>query len=244
MSTAADFFGGAPTLSWAITQPDGGWVRDDTKLNVVRGGTIVREPVVQAATAIGSGEPMYWDKEKTQPKRQMIVTLRCDGQARPTGTNGAPIPVLDERAGPTDSGERSLYINSVEMKKAIKAAYQAAGAQGLSVGGQLYVILVGSRPSKIKGGYPASLYHAIYVPPVHGVQTAGVDGAQAATAPWEQPTPTAPQVPQQAPAAPAQQAPVHVPAPWERPAQPAASNPYAGQQAAPPTQGTKPPWEV
>jgi hypothetical protein len=232
-----DFFGGAPTLSWAITLPDGSWQRDEKMLNVVRGGTIMREPVVQQMVKFGSGEPMFWDEAKTDPKEQMVLTLRCDGQTHPTSASGAPIPVRDERTGPTDTGERSLYINSGEMKKAVKAAYTAAGAQGLAVGGQLYVIMTGSRPSKIKGGYPASTYHAIYVPPVHGVQTSRGD-AQAA--PWEQ-SMAQPSAAPQAPAQPQQQAaPAHQPAPWEQPAAGQAANPYAGQ---PVPAGSKPPWE-
>jgi hypothetical protein len=247
MSNADSFFGGGPQLSWAITKPDGSWERDQTMLGVIRGGVIVKEPDIRQMTKLGTGEPLFWDDAKTQPKMQMIVTLRCDGTAQATLPNGTVVTARDERTGPTDNGDRQLYINSQEMKNAIKTAFSAAGAEGLRVGSILLIAMTGTRPSKIKGGYPASTFASVYVPGQVSIPDRHNPTGQNpfdAAAPAQQMTQQVVQQPAQ-PAVPMQQsAPAQFP--QQAPAQPAAGadNPFGGPSQVPatvaPLQGANP----
>lgn len=222
------FFGGAAGLSWP--KADGNHVYSDTRLRgVPRGGVIVDEPVVQQMTEMGTGRPLFWDAERTRPKNQMIVTLRCDG------TKGG---ALDERnpQNPHDDGKRRLYIRGY-MVNAVRDALQAAGAEGLRLGGELYVAWVDEKPSKTPSFDPARLYAARYVPPAVAMPVGGapsVPQAGLSGAPSSNPfgAPAAPQAapPAQYPAGPpadpfgAQVAPVAVP-PSAPPAGPV--NPWA-----------------
>lgn len=152
--TADSFFGGAPGLSWP--KADQNHVYSDTRLRgVARGGVIVDEPVVQQMTAMGTGEPLWWDRERTRAKNQMIVTLLCDGRGKG----------LDERdpQNPSDQGRRRLYIRGY-MVAAIRDALQKAGAEGLRLGGELYVAWVNEQPSKTANFDPARLWAAEYTP--------------------------------------------------------------------------------
>lgn len=262
MSKSDDFFGGAPSLSWARETPDGQWVDIPELLNVSRGGVItaVGEPVQM--TEIGTGKPLWWKEptatEPGQPKVKLVITLRCD---RSTGRG------VDERnhADPSDLGERQLHVQSKDMRDAIGAASRKTGNRGVSVGSELYVKWTGKRASRIKGANPARTWDALYVPHAIDVTDDGrnpqpvgpaaqqpawpprPDGGQVPTpAPATQPNP-APAAPPQPPpdsvppwAQPAAQAPPAAPVPpWEqpRPAGPPPASPWEQPQtAAPPAQ--------
>lgn len=238
MSNEADrFFGGAPGLSYPKPNADGHY--DDLRLRgVIRGGVITDEPVVQPLTEMGTGKARTW-KDGRQ-REQLVVTLRCDGSR-----GGA----MDERnpQNPHDDGKRRLYVKSY-MVPAVREALQAAGAQGLRVGGELYVAWVGEEPAKTKGFSDARTWKARYVPPTTALPDGGAaaqpPSAQGAPNPWAsqalQGAPAAPAAPPAAPnpwaAAPAPQAPQQGPAPADpwgappaAPAQPAApaANPWA-----------------
>lgn len=154
MTTATDsFFGGAPGLSWP--KADANHVYSDTRLRgVSRGGLIVKDPEVVQMTAMGTGEPIFWDREKTRPKLQMVITLLCDGRG------GA----LDERTSPQDNGQRRLYIRGY-MVAAVREALQRVNAEGPRRGGELYVAWIGEQPSKTANFDPARLFASKYVPP-------------------------------------------------------------------------------
>lgn len=222
-----NFFGGAPGLSWPgpVRQPDGTQLYTDrTHFNVIRGGVIVDEPVIQQMTEMGTGVPLFWDQEKTRPKQQLVVTLLCDGSR-----GGA----LNERnpQSPSDDGRRKLYVKSY-MRNAIQDALREAGAPGLRIGSELYVAWTGEQPSKTPKFAPSRTWHAKYVPgsvalPEGGSNT-GQPGAQGANPFGGQPAPAP--VPQQT-----TQADPWGSAPQAPPAQqPVPVNPFGGQVTGPP----------
>lgn len=234
MSNADSFFGGAAGLSWP--KADGNHVYSDTRLRgVVRGGVVVDEPKVVQMTEMGSGRPMFWDEARTRPKEQLVVTLKCDG-----ARGGA----LDERnpQNPHDDGKRRLYIRGY-MVNAVRDALQAAGAEGIRIGGELYVAWVDEKPSKTANFDPARVWAAKYVPPAVGIPQGGaatVPQQGLSGAPSANPfggTPTPPAAPQQAapagpPASPFGGAPAQPADPWGQPppaptpAQPGPVNPW------------------
>lgn len=222
MASQADaFFGGAPGLSWP--KASNGTYSDTRLRGVIRGGVIVDEPQVQPLTEMGTGKPRTWPDGR--PREQLVVTLRCDGQR-----GGAQ----DERnpQNPHDDGRRRLYVKGY-MVAAVREALQAAGAQGLRVGGELYVAWVDEQPAKTAGFDPARLWKARYVAPTTAVLQGGAEqqpqGAAGAAAPnpWA-PAPAAP------PAAPAGQAGGYAPPAYQPPAGPPQGPPADPWGAAPP----------
>lgn len=242
-----DFFGGAPSLSWARQDANGEWVDIPELLNVVRGGvvTAIGEPVQM--TEMGTGKPLWWkeptpDKPQGEPKVKVVVTLRCDGSGRG----------IDERdrTDPSDLGERQLHVQSKDMRDAIGAACRKVGVRGLRLGGELYVAWTGKRPSKIKNAKAARTWAALFVAPTVDVTDDGRGGpfqgagqqppaqqqVPAAAPPWEQPQQPA----YQAPAPPPPPAQQQVPA---AAAPPAASVPPWERQAPAQVPAAAPPWE-
>lgn len=173
------FFGGAPTLSYP--KANNGTYTDRALLGKVRGGRIVDEPQLQQMTDMVSGAPQFWDQAHTRPKMQLVVTLLCDG-------SGEPMPgvrSMDERQNPQDNGQRRLYIRGKDMTDAVRNAFTEAGSPGLRVGGELYVVWTGERPSKMKGGDPARTWASKYIP-----GTVGIPAQSAAEARQGQPVTT------------------------------------------------------
>jgi hypothetical protein len=228
MSDAEDFFGGgAPAMSWS----------DKSVMNVWRGGEIVAEPKKVQQRDFITKEPKFWTTGDKGPMWALVVTLQTQER----------VP-----NDPQDTGLRRLFIQS-GLRTAVQAALEKARS-GMTVGGKLWVMWTGEKPSSV-GGNPAKIYQAHY--------EAGVSGGQAkeffqqsdpatqvrppASQPWTPPNgvpsqqgpPAAPNgVPQGPPA----------PAPWQQPApQPVAaqapqqSAPWAQQPAAPPWQQPAPP---
>lgn len=91
------------------------------------GGRITAEPTVQQQTKYKTGEPLFFDNG--DPKMQLVVKVQTD---------------LREDA--EDDGVRALYLKGGfkrdTTQKAVADAVRAAGAQGLSVGGELHLTLV------------------------------------------------------------------------------------------------------
>ena len=228
MSKTDDFFGGAPSLSWA-RQDANEWVDIPELLNVVRGGvvTAVSEPVQM--TEIGTGKPLWWkeptpEKPQGEPKMKVIVTLRCDGSGRGVDER--------DRTDPSDLGERQLHVQSKDMRDAIGAAVRKVGLRGVRIGGEMYVAWTGKRPSKIKNAKAARTWAALFVAPTVDVtddgrgpvfQDAAQQGQQQAVRTVASPAYAPPAGPGAPPASPAP--------PWERPAPPV------------PAAAAMPPWE-
>lgn len=216
MSNADSFFGGMLSLSYP--KPNENGLYTDTSLRgVIRGGLIVDEPKVIPLTDM-NGMPLYWDAERTRPKEQLVVVLRCDGSR-----GGA----RDERnrANPHDTGERRLFVKGY-LTPAIREALSECGSPGLRVGAELYVCWIGEQEPKRRGNAWARVWKARYVPATTGLpQSSARPETPAPTAsapanPWGGPS---------APATPAQPAaalPAPATNPWgsqSTPAQPAAA---------------------
>ena len=112
-------------------------------------GVITEEPEVAQQRDFESGEPAFWDKDKTEPKMQLIITLQTQDR---------------DPEDPHDDGVRKLYVASSNQRKAIAAAVRAAGKNGLAVGGVLSVTYTKDGVKTGKGNPPKE-YAAQYVPP-------------------------------------------------------------------------------
>lgn len=211
------FFGGAPTLSWSMLDPQSGQHVDDPSMfNVLRGGLIVDEPVLTQQTEMNTGKPLTWPDGR--PKMQLLVTLLCDGsRGLPNGTKAR-----DERRDATDDGKRRVYIKG-GLQRSVGTAIRTAGVSGLRIGGELYMAWTGTTPSKTKGHRNARSYDAAYIPPTVAVPTG----------PGDSPFGSAPAAPAPQPEAPAFQQPFPTPQPPATPpvAPPAAANPFGGAPA-------------
>lgn len=153
-------------------------------------GTIAGTPSERQQTKFGTQDPDFWPNG--DPKMQIIVPLKTelreDGQ---------------------DDGERTLYVASKNMKKAISDAIRSAGATDILPGGVLTVQYVGNDANSKNPANPAKMYAASYTAPSSAfaapADPAFVPVAQPAAvpstpAPAPQPVPAAP-VPATAPPA-------------------------------------------
>jgi hypothetical protein len=134
------------------------------QLRVWVGGTIVSKPTTRQETEFGTGKP------KTFPKSgDPIMGIIVDVQT-------------DQRTDADDDGIRRLYIEGKRLKDAVRAGVVASGADGLDVGGQLFVAWVGEEQGQ--GATPAKVYEArYYAPPT----TTPVPAGGAAPAPMSDP---------------------------------------------------------
>jgi hypothetical protein len=226
------FFGGAAGLTWprASDTPNGRQYTDTALLGVIRGGVIVAEVELQNRTEMGNGRPMTFNDGR--PKQQAVITLLCDG------SRGGARDERD-RGNPSDTGRRKLYVKSY-MVAAVREALQAAGVTGIAVGGELYVAWVGSTEGSVKGGDPARLWKARYVPPTTVIPDGYAQSQPQGAQPQENPFGGAPTVTGPPPAA-QQPVPAQPADPWAGgtplPAQqPVPANPFGGQTAPAPAQ--------
>lgn len=142
------------------------------------GGPIVSEPEMRQQTEFvrggGAGKPLFWDNG--DPKMQLVVKVQTD-----------------LRDDAEDDGVRAFYIKGgfkrATTQKAVADAVRAAGAQGLSVGGQLYLTLTAIDGD---GQDAAKSFTGRYVPPTVGADFLTTGQVTA---------PAAPAVPPPAPAA-------------------------------------------
>lgn len=113
------------------------------------GGRIVEEPEQSQQTDYKSGELLWWDKEKTQPRMQLIVTVQTDLRD----------PEISE-----DDGKRRIFVKGKSMTNAVRGAVKAAGSKGLDIGGELHVTYIGLGEAKPRME-PPKLYRAQYAKP-------------------------------------------------------------------------------
>lgn len=141
MSSIDDFFsGGLPSAKF------------DTQGKVV-GGRIIRVGDPMQQRDMVSGEPKFWDVEKTQPMMQLPIDIQTDER-------DAEIP--------GDTGARTLYVKG-DLKRAVTEALRKAGVQGApKVGGTLEVAWTSSEQAKKKGFNDKKLYTARYTAPAAG----------------------------------------------------------------------------
>lgn len=167
-------------------------------------GTVKSAPRERQQTKFGSQDPDFWPNG--DPKMQILVDLQTQ-----------------ERADANDDGERTLYVASKNMKRAISEAIRAAGAPDLQPGGTLTVQYLGNDPASKNPQNPAKMYAAQYTAPTSAFAQPAAPVAQpavSAQAPVQQfvpqPAPAAAPQPQQfaqpqAPVAAQPQAPVQQP---------------------------------
>lgn len=158
------------------------------KFDVI-GATITGEVISPARerqqTKFGTQEPDYWPNG--DPKMQILVDLRTN---------------LREDAN--DDGERTLYVASKNMKKAISDAIRSAGATDILPGGVLTVQYVGNDANSKNPANPAKMYAASYTAPSSAFAAPAAQQFVPAAQPAQVPaTPTS--APQAAPAAPVAQ---------------------------------------
>lgn len=109
-------------------------------------GTVKSAPRERQQTKFGSQDPDFWPNG--DPKMQILVDLQTQ-----------------ERVDANDDGERTLYVASGNMKRAISEAIRTAGAQDILPGGVLTVQYVGNDPASKNPANPAKLYTAQYSAP-------------------------------------------------------------------------------
>jgi hypothetical protein len=112
--------------------------------------TITGEGALRQMTEFQSTELAFWDKEKQQPKMQIVL---------PVLTNER------DATDPSDNGSRSLYVpKSSRLFKALQAAIVKSGSNDIEVGGTLTITFTGYDAG---GKNPqAKTYDVVYVPPV------------------------------------------------------------------------------
>ncbi len=109
-------------------------------------GTVKAAPRERQQTKYGTQEPDFWPNG--DPKMQILVDLQTD-----------------RREDANDDGERTLYVASKNMKKAIGEAIRAAQANDIMPGGILSVTYIGNDPTSKNPQNPAKLYQAQYTAP-------------------------------------------------------------------------------
>ncbi len=114
-------------------------------IGVTHTGTVKSAPRERQQTKFGTQEPDFYPNG--DPKMQILVDLQTE-----------------LRDDPNDDGERTLYVASKNMKRAIAQAIREAGANDLTVGGVLTVTYVGNDPASKNPANPAKLYQAKYTP--------------------------------------------------------------------------------
>lgn len=115
-------------------------------INATAKGTIVSLDMQQQRD-IKTGQPKFWDDQKTQPMMQLRVVL-----------------ATDEHDGEDDNGHRAIYVKG-NMQQAVRDAIKAAGAEKIEEGGTLAVQYYDNGQATTVGFNPPKLYKAQYKPP-------------------------------------------------------------------------------
>lgn len=113
----------------------------DAKIGTSYTGTVIEGPKEVQSRDFETGQPAFWDKEGTQPKKSVVIGLLVDGE------------------------ERSLWAQKPSaMFTALK---EAKGKNQIEVGGTLAVKFSGETPNAKNPKLDAQkLYVAKYTPPV------------------------------------------------------------------------------
>jgi hypothetical protein len=109
-------------------------------------GEITGAPYLQQKTKFGTNQPDFYDNG--DPRMQILIPLQTSG-----GDDSA------------DDGQRTLYVSSPLLKRAIAAAIRDTGADDLTVGGSLTVTFTGFDPQSKNPANQAKLYTASYAVP-------------------------------------------------------------------------------
>lgn len=110
--------------------------------------TVTDEPELRQQTDFDSGEPLFWDDARTQPRMQLVITGEVDESAREGGD---------------DDGLRRLYVKG-ELQKAMGQALRESGAKTIEPGGKVWVRYTGDGTASGRKN-PPKLYKAAYKAP-------------------------------------------------------------------------------
>jgi hypothetical protein len=110
-------------------------------------GEITSAPYQQQKTKFGTNQPDFYDNG--DPRMQILIPLKTS-----------------RGDDPADDRQRTLYVSSPLLKRAIAAAIRDTSADDLAVGGSLTVTFTGFDPQSKNPANPAKLYTASYAPPV------------------------------------------------------------------------------
>lgn len=118
---------------------------------------VIESLEMQQQRGFTDGEPLWWDDEKTQPKKQLRIVLKTDAH--------------DDD---DDDGRRAIYVKSF-MQQAVRDAIRAAGAEKIEEGGTLAVRFDSEGEPPKKGLNPPKYYRAQYQPPTITPAAVAVD---------------------------------------------------------------------
>jgi len=114
---------------------------------------------VQQQTKQEDGELVWWDKEKTEPKNEVVVVVDTDERDSWEMVNKVWVPVKIE----DDDGRRSLFVKG-GLHTAVKAALQAAKSKFL-VGAKMDVFYTADGTASNKSWNPPKKFEVTYTPP-------------------------------------------------------------------------------
>ena len=101
-------------------------------IGVWKGGIVVEPfPYKAQQTDYDTGEPLWWDKEETQPKEHIIVTLQ-------TELNDGP-----DEDGFEDTGRRRVYLKGGDLQRKTQLAVRAAGGDDFEIGAKYFACRTG-----------------------------------------------------------------------------------------------------
>lgn len=130
--------GGAPAISWR-----------DKPIGATVSGIICEEPAVSQQRDYDTGEPEFWDDEKTRPKMVLILTVKTD---------------LRDPSRIDDDGARRIFFQGKSLADGIREQARKAGGK-LLVGGHVTVTYVGDGEQPNKRYKPPKLFRVAYTPP-------------------------------------------------------------------------------
>lgn len=97
-----------------------------------KGGTVVEPfPYKAQQTDYDDGELLWWDKEQTQPKMHIVVTLQ-------TTENDGP-----DEDGVPDNGRRRVFLKGGDLQKKTQTAVRIAGGDDFEIGARYFITRTG-----------------------------------------------------------------------------------------------------
>jgi hypothetical protein len=140
--SAGWFSGGikTPSISWR-NKPIGTTVT----------GKIARASKIVQQRDVDTGDLLWWDEQKTQPRKQLVVYLNT----------GVIDPEIEDH-----DGTWALYVKGKSMTDALnRAVVVEAKAKALAIGGTLTVKFIGEGTPTKKAFNPPKFYELHYEPP-------------------------------------------------------------------------------
>jgi len=105
-----------------------------------KGGVIIEPfPHKVQQTDYDTGEPLWWDKDETQPKEHIVITLQTDER---------------DPDDPEDTGVRRDYLKGGDKQKKTALAVKAAGADDFEIGAKYFSCRTGyGKPRQNAAGH-------------------------------------------------------------------------------------------